>query len=154
MGARLRQARERRALGVRQASRLLKLSAASLADWESGKTKNPRIKNLLAAALLYRVSLRWLLTGQGEQDDTSVPAIDRSILETLVTVYLENMAGKAIASDSAGRQIALSIFAIHDWIARNRDILSRDPRPLTDHRRMIELLEMIRTIPADIVKVN
>ena len=46
------------------------LSASAVHQWESGATKGLKPANLLAVADHYNVSIRWLVTGEGQRQVT------------------------------------------------------------------------------------
>jgi transcriptional regulator with XRE-family HTH domain len=50
-----------------QLGRVAGLSASAVHQWESGTTKGLRPSNLVAVADHYNVSIRWLVTGEGQQ---------------------------------------------------------------------------------------
>lgn len=66
---RLRIARENSGLKQTEVTELIGLSPVSLSRWENGKRK-PTAANITALAKLYRCSVDWLLTGEGEKFPT------------------------------------------------------------------------------------
>lgn len=65
LGDRLAAAREARALTTAEAATRLGVRGRTLRDWENDRAA-PRANRLQMLAALYGVSLRWLLTGEGE----------------------------------------------------------------------------------------
>jgi HTH-type transcriptional regulator, cell division transcriptional repressor len=71
LGDRLAAAREAAGLGQTELATRLGVRAKTLRDWENDQSE-PRANRLQMLAALLGVSLRWLLTGQG--DDVPPPA--------------------------------------------------------------------------------
>jgi transcriptional regulator with XRE-family HTH domain len=102
-GDRLAGAREAAGLTQADLARRLGVRAPTIAAWEDD-TAEPRANRLQMVAGLLNVSLRWLLTGQGDgldgpPDDTSLSADLRGLLDEL-------------------RQIRTEISAQHDRLGR------------------------------------
>lgn len=73
LGDRLAAAREAAGMTLVQAAARLGVRGKTLADWENDSAE-PRANRLQMLAALYGVSLRWLLTGQGEGAPEPMPA--------------------------------------------------------------------------------
>ena len=72
LGDRLAAAREAVGMTPAQAASRLGVRGKTLADWENDSAE-PRANRLQMLAALYGVSLRWLLTGQGEGAPEPLP---------------------------------------------------------------------------------
>jgi transcriptional regulator with XRE-family HTH domain len=72
LGDRLAAAREAAGMTPAQAAARLGVRGKTLADWEDDSAE-PRANRLQMLAALYGVSLRWLLTGQGEGAPEPLP---------------------------------------------------------------------------------
>ncbi len=72
LGDRLSAAREAAGMTPAQAAGRLGVRGKTLADWEADAAE-PRANRLQMLAALYGVSLRWLLTGQGEGAPEPLP---------------------------------------------------------------------------------
>jgi len=76
LGDRLTAAREAAGLALNELASRLGVRAKTLRDWENDVSE-PRANRLQMLAALLGVSLRWLLTGQG--DDVPAPAPDGAV---------------------------------------------------------------------------
>jgi transcriptional regulator with XRE-family HTH domain len=108
-GDRIAGAREHLGLSQRDLAHRLGIRVETLRGWEEDRTE-PRSNRLQMLAGLLNVSIRWLLTGEGE--GISAP----------------------VQTDGAGlRAIADEVRGIRAEMARASDRLSRLERRLTDH---------------------
>lgn len=86
---RIKECRLRSGLSQKYVAATLGVSAPSVSDWESGKTK-PAMENLVALAVLYGVTTDYLL-GREEAQTKNAPAPDpeAEARERLVSLMME-----------------------------------------------------------------
>jgi transcriptional regulator with XRE-family HTH domain len=76
IGERIKDVRSSKQMSQQMLADSVGVKRATVSQWEIGDTKNLRPTNLLAVADALHLSMRWLITGRGEKNDTSLHAAE------------------------------------------------------------------------------
>lgn len=145
LGSRLRFARERAGLSIRDVAKALNLTHVSVGNWERDQTR-PKLPNLIEAAVLLDVSIEWLTSGREQPAEPEPPKgteqaeeLNRPLLAAIIAAYHDIL--QSGEKPGSGEDMARGVLAIYDWALESPDIV---PPELIDNpgyaRSLIRLM--------------